>query len=368
MHASCVDAIRIPFVLENERIVVEADVNGTAGRFIWDSGASASVVNCRFDNLRYVDNRPFFWIGGGEKADVYIINEMTVGGVRIKSQSEITSVPADIQKQLLEPYGYDGLLGIETFNGYWCEISFSQNAITLHKEKPTYFTQSVPAAKAEKFFTIPVAVDGISYRFVVDTGMPVSLTLPPDVIQLKAEGDYIRVRSSKANGDRYIRVRLRNDDYYAVKAHSVTVFNDAFKEKYFFTDVPNGISMFHNRRLGIIGLPALRNYDLLFDLTGTGASREMRVYYKPRNEFEDRIIGLRHLNRQVGLVRYNNVPEGIALDLLEGSPLLALGVNENTVITMVNGKAMKDTHGHLSWDRPIHFTILEDGEEKTVIY
>ncbi|MDR1218809.1 MAG: hypothetical protein LBK73_04280 [Treponema sp.] len=211
-------------------------------------------------------------------------------------------------------------------------------------------------------------MDGISYRFVVDTGMPVSLTLPPDVIQLKAEGDYIRVRSSKANGDRYIRVRLRNDDYYAVKAHSVTVFNDTFKEKYFFTDVPNGISMFHNRRLGIIGLPALRNYDLLFDLTGTGASREMRVYYKPRNEFEDRIIGLDHLERQFGPVQYKRAPEGITLDLLEGSELPALGVNESTVITMINGKQTKELHGAIVWDEPIHFTILENGEEKTVIY
>ncbi|MDR1218812.1 MAG: hypothetical protein LBK73_04295, partial [Treponema sp.] len=67
MHASCVDnaALRIPFALENERIVVEADVNGTAGRFIWDSGSNISWVNCRFDNLQYIGAIPSRWIGGG---------------------------------------------------------------------------------------------------------------------------------------------------------------------------------------------------------------------------------------------------------------------------------------------------------------
>jgi hypothetical protein len=354
MHASCVDALKIPFALENGKIVVEADVNGTAGRFIWDSGSNISWVNCRFDNLRYVDNRPSRWVGGGGEFATYIINEMTMGGVRVKSQSNIASIPEDMWKQQFEPYGFDGILGIETFNGYWCEISFSQNAITLHKEKPTYFTQSVPAAKAGKFFTIPVDVDGSSYPFLVDTGMPQSI-LPVAAIASKADGDYIKVRSM-------------NDDYYAVKAHSVTVFNDAFKERWFFTDVPSLLRRVHAGPLGIIGMDALRNYDLLFDLTGTDASRETRVYYKPRNEFEDRIIGLRHLNRRGGWVRYNNVPEGIALDLLEGSPLPALGVNEHTVITMVNGKPAKDMHGHLSLGRTTPLTILEDGKEKTVIY
>lgn len=51
-----------------------------------------------------------------------------------------------------------------------------------------------------------------------------------------------------------------------------------------------------------------------------------------RNEFEERIIGLRNLERQVGWVGYNKTPEGVALDLLEGSGLPALGVNEHTVI------------------------------------
>jgi hypothetical protein len=258
-----------------------------------------------------------------------------------------------MRKQMLEPYGFDGILGIETFNGYWCEISFSQNVITLHKEKPTHFTQSVPAAKTAKLFTIPVDVDGSSYPFLVDTGAMNSI-LPVATIASKADG--------------YIKVRSMNDDYYAVRARSMTVFNDAFKERYFFTDASSAIRKIHAEPIGIIGIDALQNYDLLFDLTGTDASRATRVYYSPRNEFEDRIIGLRRLERRVGWVRYNNVPEGIALDLLEGSPLIALGVTENTVITMVNGKPAKDMHGNLTWDRPIHFTILEDGEERAVIY
>lgn len=177
----CIDnaALKIPFVLENGKIVVEAEVNGTAGRFIWDSGADVSLVNCRFDNLQKLGNRMTFWIGGIEKNDMYIINEMTVGGVRVKSQSRIQAVSENFQKQHLEPYGFDGLLGVEIFNGYWCEVSFSQNAITLHEEKPACFTQSVPASKTGRFLTIPVEVDGISYPFLVDTACRIRSCLPP---------------------------------------------------------------------------------------------------------------------------------------------------------------------------------------------
>jgi hypothetical protein len=284
MHASCSGggALKIPFVLENGRIVVEADVNGTTGRFIWDSGSNVSLVNCRFDNLQYVDNRRSFWVGGNGEYATYIINEMTVGGVRVKSQSNIALIPEDMRKQQLEPYGFEGILGIETFNGYWCEISFSQNTFILHKEKPARFTQSVSAANVERFFTMPIDVDGISYPFLVDTGAPNTI-LPPATIQSKEEGGYIKAESA-------------NGDYYAVKTQSITVFNDTFKERYFLTDVPKSMPMFRGETRGIIGLDALRNYDLLFDLTGTDSSREMRsretrVYYKPRNEFEDRIIG-----------------------------------------------------------------------------
>jgi hypothetical protein len=126
--------------------------------------------------------------------------------------------------------------------------------------------------------------------------------------------------------------------------------------------------MFHDGTIGVIGMDALQNYDLLFDFVEPEVSRATRVYYKPRNEFEDRIIGRRRLDRQIGSVHYNNVPEGITLHLLEGSGLFALGINENTVITRINGKQTKDMHGPFVWgEPPIRFTILEDGEERTTI-
>ena len=36
------DKVEIPFVLENGRIVIEADINGTTGRFIFDTGTTES--------------------------------------------------------------------------------------------------------------------------------------------------------------------------------------------------------------------------------------------------------------------------------------------------------------------------------------
>jgi hypothetical protein len=49
--------------------------------------------------------------------------------------------------------------------------------------------------------------------------------LPPAAIQSRGGGGSIKVKSKDA-------------DYYAMKAYSVTVFNDTFKERYFFTEYP----------------------------------------------------------------------------------------------------------------------------------
>jgi hypothetical protein len=42
---SCDGRKEIPFELANNRIILNANVNGTSGRFMWDTGAQISIVS-----------------------------------------------------------------------------------------------------------------------------------------------------------------------------------------------------------------------------------------------------------------------------------------------------------------------------------
>jgi hypothetical protein len=121
LFISCNSNIKIiPFELpEFGRIVVKAEVNGTKGKFLWDTGMDISQVNCRFDNLEFISTGFSEILRSVEELDYYTLPEITIGGVRLKTATEITKVQKRVQ-ELVEPEGLDGILGINVFHGYWC--------------------------------------------------------------------------------------------------------------------------------------------------------------------------------------------------------------------------------------------------------
>ncbi|MDR2633850.1 MAG: hypothetical protein LBC51_09570 [Treponema sp.] len=130
----------------------------------------------------------------GDNQPGWRTSSITFGDVELKTKSWLVK-RSDVLINRLEE-GYDGLLGNRTFEGYWCELSFSKGKIILHKEKPACFTKHSPVKIPNKFdadFYIPVYIDDKDYYFNIDTGMYDGIYFPDAVINKKNKSEYIDV-------------------------------------------------------------------------------------------------------------------------------------------------------------------------------
>jgi hypothetical protein len=306
----------IPFSLENGRIVLEAEINGTKGRFMWDSGAHGSIASIRFDNLPPVVedddivNIPYYLTAGVETKK-YWLDELTVGGgggFELKNRSMIAGVPEIIKRQVIDAECVDGILGLPIFEGYWVEISFSKKAFFLHNKKPERYAQSVPAEIVnEEFLCVPVAIDGEEVNFLIDTGMRESLRFPRSTALRSEEG-----------GEKALSLEPIKEARF-VKTRSMTILDERLENKFVLT---NSYSSAHGG--GLIGTGFLQNYDMLLDLAKLRDHETSAVYYEsivppeerryvPYSWFDER--------PESGILTYGALPDGTVLliDIIEDS-------------------------------------------------
>jgi len=244
-------AIVIPFVFENYRIVINAVINGEEGRYFWDTGAYETVTTIPSHTGYFV------------KKDI-VLNGRTVNTTS-RMDRFIPNTPGwERINSIFEDEGFDGLLGFSVFNGRWCELSFTENKIILHKTKPDKF--SVPAEGYVSRRGVPHIIGSINgsvpVTMLVDTGAPGPFHFPRELLQ-------------KINPGEYMEILTENDTHYGIPVRSIGVLDDVFTDKIIITDE---FATFH--MVGIMGARYLQYYDFLFDITlGT---EPRRMYYIPR--------------------------------------------------------------------------------------
>ncbi|MDR0760718.1 MAG: hypothetical protein LBF74_11530, partial [Treponema sp.] len=180
------DYAEIPFTIENKRIVVEAVANGKKGRFVFDTGTTESYLDIFVMNLVTERYTIIPYKGEQVKTRIYNLNEITFGDIKLRTKSWVIKHSDLLLK--VQRDGFDGLLGALTFEGYWCELSFSKSKIILHKEKPGYFTHFSPVMILNYFnadFFIPVIIDGETFYFDIDTGSPYGIYFPGGLVKAK---------------------------------------------------------------------------------------------------------------------------------------------------------------------------------------
>jgi hypothetical protein len=360
LFASC-GAKEIPFTISNGgRIVLEANVNGTTGKFFWDTGSWVSQVNCRTDNLKWVRTDTVMQLGDSPNIKTFAINGVSIGGVRVAAKSEITGVPEVLTREILAPEGLDGMLGLEIFNGYWCEVSFSRMKIILHKTRPVSFAKSQRAWLENGYVYTSVDVDGTPVNFVVDTGTPNGMRFPDSVVRAANRANCLKVLSPGLQ------------DIHLVKTGKITAFGDTFEGKNILTDSPFAqVSL--SGGIGVIGVSFLYHYDLLFDLTNLDRLKTSGLWYSARNISFAQNYGMLDALPSTGVLGWYRANGGLVVGyILADSPLGRAGVTPKSVIAKINGKSVSDiTDAELSGlfytsRAPASFTLLEDGVEKTV--
>ncbi|GMO33525.1 MAG: hypothetical protein Ta2F_09380 [Termitinemataceae bacterium] len=360
------EKVEIPFKLENNRMILDATVNGKTGRFLFDTGATISVIDVNTKNLRYHGYVKWFINDKPKKIKIYKLSEIYFGDIELKTHNQIVKYGPN--SEIIKSEGYDGIIGMRTFEGYWMELSFSKNKIILHKEKPDYFTNYSIAKVENKYndpFYIPVNIDDTDYYFMLDTGVGSAFRFPKGIVNTEKQNEIIDVLSIQEE---------KQHNVYKTKTIKVlgVEFNDSFV-------VTNSYLAARRRSissndLGLLGLTFLKHYDLLFDLRQTRRGKTTGLYYKSSSDVND--YGFFRPMKEVPkfvVLNFDFTTEGIViLSVIKDSIAYnKFSIKPGTIITKVNGKPIKefslpelqDPSFYLTID---NYTILENGLEKTI--
>lgn len=325
---SCNSRIELPFTLtENNRIVFDANVNGKQGKYFWDTGAYASHANCNMENLEPAYNGSTAMLNDSDNLSYYTLNQITISGVEIKSVSEVTRITDSLKRKILDIEGLDGMLGINVFEGYWCEVRFSDNKVILHKKKPSGYASSIKTELDNNYLLVNINIDDIQTRFYIDTGDPLTLRLPDSITHRK-------------NIDKLSKVLASNTyDYYLIPVANTTVLDKELNN----VIIPANS---HYRQVtlsggtGLIGLNFLKNYNLLLDLTQLRSLKTSDIYYSVINK---KLYCFDILPRipDSGIVSYYVVEDGIIISgIIKDSRLNLLGCGPNTLIIELNNRSI----------------------------
>lgn len=321
---SCNSRIELPFTLtEQNRIVFDATVNGKQGKYLWDTGYFTSFVNCNTDNLEPAYNGSLPVLGDTYYLTYYTLNQITISGVELKSVSEVARVTDSLQRKILDPEGLDGLLGINVFEGYWCEVRFSDNKVILYRKKPSGYTNYIKTELDNNYLLVNINVDDIQTRFYIDTGDPLTIKLPESIAYKKNTDKFSKVLAFDAS------------DYYLISVTNTTVFDKEFNNVFIPANSQFGQATLSGGT-GLIGVNFLKNYNLLLDLTQLKFLKTSNIYYSVINKkllCNDLLPQL----PESGIVYANFVEDGILiLRIIKDSRLNLMGCGPNTLITKLN--------------------------------
>ncbi|MDR0877679.1 MAG: hypothetical protein LBN21_06475 [Treponema sp.] len=366
------DTVEIPFTLEKDYLLIEATVNGTKGKFLFDTGSNSSCFG-NVKNLYPVGFSNTQWVGRKEFRLMYRLNKITFGDTVVKTKSAVSARP-DLVKNLKDN-GWDGLLGCMIFEGYWVEISYSKRKIILHKEKPDYFSNHSPVVipnKDDPHFCIPITIDDKIFYLSIDTGLNCAFLFPGGVISGRNSNEYREIVSNE-----------RVEQYHLVKTNEIKILDETYTDISIMTNsyfAPNAISQKQSiisfDDVGLLGNTFLKYYDVLLDCRELRKGKTTGMYYEPNTPLAERNYGFFSYIKNVpefGILNFSITESGIRIRsiLKDSIAYNACGLRPGAVITRINGEPINKYFRHELLEPSFYltvdnFTILEDGIERTV--
>jgi predicted aspartyl protease len=121
-----------PIRVTDDRLYVDASVNGVAGRFIIDTGAGDIALTDDFANrarVKTVDHSTAFGIGGATKSLVRKADTVTIGGNTLSNVIVSSlNIPLEDKKNY---ENVDGLMGFDLFAGAIVDMNLSEHSMRL---------------------------------------------------------------------------------------------------------------------------------------------------------------------------------------------------------------------------------------------
>ncbi|HTW83405.1 MAG TPA: aspartyl protease family protein [Candidatus Sulfotelmatobacter sp.] len=161
----------VPVELTEERITVDAVVNGVKGHFFLDTGASSIVLTDTFArraNAHRITESRIVGIGGGVASNVYQLDTIAFGNSTLRNVAAYTGIDEEADAWR----GFDGVIGFDLFAGAIVDLNLDQQ--TLRILDPTRFEPDKSVG-----FVVPVDLTSGQPRVPMRAGgrVPVLATL-----------------------------------------------------------------------------------------------------------------------------------------------------------------------------------------------
>ena len=173
-------ALRIPFELSNNLIIVPVRVNGSRPlHFIFDTGASISVLDpgtARSMRLRESGKLKLDATGGSVQSGTIKELSLAISGVEVRHQT-VATVPLDSMSPLFG-FKIDGIIGYHFIKNFVVEIDYKNSLLNLYEPTtynysgtgdlvPITLVEGTPLVRGKLMLANREPIEG---QFEVDTG------------------------------------------------------------------------------------------------------------------------------------------------------------------------------------------------------
>lgn len=341
-----------PFTFKDNRIILVVNIDGSFGNYLFDTGCEGIITSTPIINLKKttIPYDRLTLLGSTKKYDAYAIDT-------IKLNSTIFPASTFVLHSDTKLVGFDGILSLSVFKGYYVEVSFTKNTISLYKDKPKGYSKYIQVFfdKQSRPF-VHIAIDGITSPFLFDTGNPMNIVFPLPI-------------ASSIDRKKYQRIILLDKDYESYRVN-IDSYDDGFRVYKNITGDSNPPSTLNNgvlySRNGNLGLDYIKHFDFVIDNRGASIAN---LYYRNRNFFANFIIGRKgkwFLNGRPN-AQYNTYGiSGWTIDnnkllitsVIENGKAITAGITPGTEVLQIN-KLDKNSYSYRKFDDLLLFSRKE---------
>jgi hypothetical protein len=220
---------------------------------------------------------------------------------------------------------------------------------------------------------VPAIIDGETFYFDIDTGMPPGIFFPDGLVRIKNSDEYQEIMSDE-----------EAETYHLVKTNTIQILDETYTGQFVMT---NSIIAARSRYvddgsygdlndLGMVGIDFLKYYDFLFDYRDLRNGKSTGLYYEPNTPLEDRNYGFFSLLKEapeLGILNFDKNESGLLIRSIIKASIAykTFGFRPGTIITKINGKPIAEISQEELIDPSFYFTVenyttLEDDAEQTI--